>query len=160
MRERGELAFGTIDSWLLWHLSGRLHPDRCRQYRARCSSTSTLDWDPVLLERFRIPPVLLPRVVASSGVRGETDPALFGAAIPIAGIGGDHRRRPSARPARPGMAKNTYGTGCFLLAEHRRCRWRLRTGYCHRGVDRGGCGAELRAPEGSVFMGGAVVVVA
>ncbi|HMV94042.1 glycerol kinase GlpK [Thauera aminoaromatica] len=158
--ERGELAFGTIDSWLLWHLSGgRLHlTDAGNAARTLLFNLHTLDWDPVLLERFRIPPVLLPRVVASSGVCGETDPALFGAAIPIAGIGGDQQAATFGQAClAPGMAKNTYGTGCFLLMNTGHVpvasAHRLLTTVGWTGVD----AAPSYALEGSVFMGGAVV---
>ena len=116
--ERGELAFGTIDSWLVWHLTGgRLHlTDPGNASRTMLFNLHTLAWDPVLLERLRIPVALLPRVVASSGVCGETDPKLFGAAIPIAGIGGDQQAATFGQGClTAGMAKNTYGTGCFML---------------------------------------------
>ena len=158
--ERGELAFGTIDSWLVWHLSGgRLHvTDPGNAARTLLFNLHSMDWDPVLLERFRIPPALLPRVVASSGVCGETDPALFGAAIPIAGIGGDQQAATFGQAClAPGMAKNTYGTGCFLL---------MNTGHAPvASTNRllatvGWTGVEASpsyALEGSVFLGGAVV---
>ena len=158
--ERGELAFGTIDSWLVWHLTGgRVHvTDPGNASRTLLFNLHTLDWDALLLERFRIPRALLAQVVPSSGVCGETDAALFGAAIPIAGIGGDQQAATFGQGClAPGMAKNTYGTGCFLLmntgnapvASHNR----LLTTVGWTGV---GEGARY-ALEGSVFMGGAVV---
>ncbi|WP_297364535.1 glycerol kinase GlpK [Thauera sp.] len=158
--ERGELAFGTIDSWLVWHLTGgRLHvTDPGNASRTLLFNLHTLDWDALLLERFRIPRALLAQVVPSSGVCGETEAALFGAAIPIAGIGGDQQAATFGQGClAPGMAKNTYGTGCFLLmntgsapvASHNR----LLTTVGWTGV---GEGARY-ALEGSVFMGGAVV---
>jgi len=158
--ERGELAFGTIDSWLIWHLSGgRLHvTDPGNAARTSLFNLHALAWDPALLELFRIPSALLPQVVASSGVCGETDPALFGAAIPIAGIGGDQQAAAFGQAClSPGMAKNTYGTGCFLLMNTGHAAVastnRLLTTLGWSGVD----GAPTYALEGSVFMGGAVV---
>lgn len=158
--ERGELAFGTIDSWLVWHLSGgRLHvTDPGNASRTMLFNLHALDWDPVLLAHFRIPPALLPRVVPSSGVCGETEPALFGAAIPIAGIGGDQQAATFGQGCLlPGMAKNTYGTGCFLLmntgATPVASTNRLLSTVAWSGVEAGAS----YALEGSVFMGGAVV---
>ncbi len=158
--ERGELAFGTIDSWLVWHLTGgRLHvTDPGNASRTLLFNLRTLDWDALLLERFRIPRALLPQVVPSSGVCGETEAALFGAAIPIAGIGGDQQAATFGQGClAPGMAKNTYGTGCFLLmntgsapvTSHNR----LLATVGWSGVE----GGVRYALEGSVFMGGAVV---
>ena len=179
--ERGELAFGTIDSWLVWHLSGgRLHlTDPGNASRTMLFNLHTLDWDPVLLARFRIPSALLPRVVPSSGVCGETEPGLFGAAIPIAGIGGDQQAATFGQGClAPGMAKNTYGTGCFLLMNTGAAPVvssnRLLSTVAWSGVEAGagvgqgggqmkgqGAGPGQRratyALEGSVFMGGAVV---
>ncbi|MFV8824080.1 glycerol kinase GlpK [Thauera sp. WH-2] len=158
--EAGELAFGTVDSWLVWHLSGgRLHvTDPGNASRTLLFNLRALDWDPVLLERFRIPRALLPRVVPSSGVCGETDARVFGAAIPIAGIGGDQQAATFGQAClRPGMAKNTYGTGCFLLMNTgtrpviSRNRLLSTVGWCSAG------GQASYALEGSVFMGGAVV---
>lgn len=158
--ERGELAFGTIDSWLIWHLSGgRLHlTDPGNASRTMLFNLHTLSWDPVLLARFRIPPTLLPQVVPSTGVCGETDPALFGAAIPIAGVGGDQQAAIFGQGClAPGMAKNTYGTGCFLLmntgATPVVSANRLLGTVAWSGVRTG----TTYALEGSVFMGGAVV---
>jgi len=159
--ERGELAFGTIDSWLVWHLTGgRLHlTDPGNAARTLLFNIHTLDWDPVLLKRFRIPAALLPRVVASSGVCGETDARVFGAPIPIAGIAGDQQAATIGQGClAPGIAKNTYGTGCFLLmntgAHAVASRNRLLTTVGWSGV--GGSGV-CYALEGSVFMGGAIV---
>ena len=158
--EAGELAFGTVDSWLVWHLSGgRLHvTDPGNASRTLLFNLRALDWDPVLLERFRIPRALLPRVVPSSGVCGETDARVFGAAIPIAGIGGDQQAATFGQAClRPGMAKNTYGTGCFLLMNTgtrpviSRNRLLSTVGWCSAG------GQASYALEGSVFIGGAVV---
>ena len=161
--ERGELAFGTVDSWLVWHLSGgRLHvTDPGNAARTLLFNIHDLDWDAQLLARFRIPRALLPQVVASSGVCGETDARLFGAAIPIAGIGGDQQAATFGQACLvPGMAKNTYGTGCFLLMntgeQALASRNRLLTTVAWSGV--GAAGKRVcYALEGSVFMGGAII---
>lgn len=157
--EAGELAFGTIDSWLIWHLTGgRLHvTDHSNAARTLLLDVHRRDWDADLLARFRIPSALLPRLVDSIGVCGETEPAVLGAAVPIAGIAGDQQAATFGQSCfAPGMAKNTYGTGCFLLmntgarpvaSTHRL----LTTVGWTRGVE------ATYALEGSVFMGGAVV---
>ncbi|ATE62649.1 glycerol kinase GlpK [Thauera sinica] len=157
--ERGELAFGTIDSWLVWHLSGgRLHvTDPGNASRTLLYNLHTRDWDPLLLERFRIPPRLLPAVVDSIGVCGETDPGVLGAAVPIAGLAGDQQAATFGQACfAPGMAKNTYGTGCFLLMNTGGApvasRNRLLTTVAWSGP-----GGTRYALEGSVFMGGATV---
>jgi glycerol kinase len=116
--ERGELAFGNVDTFLLWRLSaGRLHiTDPSNASRTMLFNIHTLQWDEEILRYLRIPPTLLPEVRASSEVYGEADPALFGAAIPLAGDAGDQQAATFGQGCYlPGMAKNTYGTGCFLL---------------------------------------------
>ena len=116
--EAGELAFGTVDSWLIWKLTGgRLHvTDASNAARTLLFNIHTLAWDDALLALFRIPRSLLPTVVPSSGVLGETDAAAFGAPIAIAGIAGDQQAATFGQAClQPGMAKNTYGTGCFML---------------------------------------------
>src|SRR6478735_7637499 len=116
--EAGELAFGTVDSWLVWQLTGgRVHAtDISNASRTLLFDISRLGWDPWLCEVMDVPRQLLPAVVSSSGVVGETDPALFGAPIPIAGIAGDQQAATFGQVCfRPGSAKNTYGTGAFLL---------------------------------------------
>lgn len=157
--EAGELAFGTIDSWLVWHLTGgRLHvTDHSNAARTLLLDIRRRDWDSDLLERFRIPPAVLPRLVDSIGVCGETEPAVLGAAVPIAGIAGDQQAATFGQVClAPGMAKNTYGTGCFLLmntgATPVASAQRLLTTI---GWTR--AGQVTYALEGSVFMGGAVV---
>jgi glycerol kinase len=116
----GELLFGNIDTWLLWNLTGGrdggLHiTDVTNASRTQLMSLDSLDWDPALLEEFLIPREVLPRIVASSEVYGESrTPALQGASI--AGILGDQQAALFGQACfRPGEAKNTYGTGCFLL---------------------------------------------
>jgi glycerol kinase len=116
---RGELAFGTVDSWLLWQLTGgRVHAtDPSNASRTLCFDIRRLDWDAELSRHLRIPPEVFPRVSPSSGVFGETV-ALDGlpAGIPVAGIAGDQQAALFGQGAwAPGGAKNTYGTGCFLL---------------------------------------------
>lgn len=157
--ERGELAFGTIDSWLVWHLTGgRLHvTDPGNAARTLLFDIHTRAWSADLLERFDIPPGLMPSVVASIGVCGETDRDVFGVAIPIAGIGGDQQAATFGQCCfAPGMAKNTYGTGCFLLmntgTEPVASTHRLLTT-----IGWSGAGPTVYALEGSVFMGGAIV---
>ncbi|MBS0509789.1 MAG: glycerol kinase GlpK [Proteobacteria bacterium] len=157
--ERGELAFGTVDSWLVWHLTGgRLHvTDPTNASRTLLFNLHMRDWDPLLLERFRIPAQLLPAVVDSSGICGETDAAVLGAAVPIAGIAGDQQAAAFGQACfAAGMAKNTYGTGCFLLMNTGEVpvdsRNRLLTTIAWAGR-----GATRYALEGSVFMGGATV---
>ncbi len=114
--ERGELAFGTIDSWLIHRLCGVHVIDSSNASRTLLFNIHSMQWDEELLALLGVPASLLPRVVASSGVVGKTDPSLFGAAIPIAGVAGDQQAATYGQACqRPGMAKNTYGTGCFML---------------------------------------------
>ncbi|ANQ85914.1 glycerol kinase [Azoarcus olearius] len=157
--EAGELAFGTVDSWLVWHLSGgRLHvTDHGNAARTLLLDIHRRDWDDALLALFDIPRAVLPRLVDSIGVCGESDPAVLGAAVPIAGIAGDQQAATFGQHCFvPGMAKNTYGTGCFLL---------MNTGATpvkssHRLLSTVGWtqgAAHTYALEGSIFMGGATV---
>jgi glycerol kinase len=116
--ERGELAFGTIDSFLLWRLTGgRVHAtDITNASRTLLFDIHAQDWDEELLRLLRVPRELLPVVRDSSEVYGTTEPALFGRALPIAGIAGDQQAALIGQACfKPGMAKSTYGTGCFLL---------------------------------------------
>ena len=114
--ERGELAFGTIDSWLISKLSGLHVTDPSNASRTLMFNIHSLQWDEELLEILGVPPAMLPRVVPSSGVIGHTHASLLGAALPIAGIAGDQQAATFGQAClRPGMAKNTYGTGCFML---------------------------------------------
>ena len=116
--ERGELAFGTVDTFLAWRLTGeRLHiTDVSNASRTLLYNIHTGDWDDEILARLNIPRSLLPQVMPSSIVYGETDAALFGASTPIAGIAGDQQAATFGQAClSPGMAKNTYGTGCFLI---------------------------------------------
>ncbi len=116
--EAGRLAFGTVDAWLIWNLTGgRVHAtDVSNVSRTLLFNIHTGDWDEKLLQLLRIPRAVLPRVVDSGGVCGEIDAALLGAAIPIAGIAGDQQAALfGQRCVNKGMVKNTYGTGCFML---------------------------------------------
>jgi glycerol kinase len=116
--ERGDLAFGTVDSWLVWKLTGgRAHvTDITNASRTLLFNIHERQWDDELLGILDIPRSLLPEVHASSEVFAHTDAATFGAAIPIAGIAGDQHAATFGQAAvTRGMAKNTYGTGCFLL---------------------------------------------
>jgi glycerol kinase len=156
--ERGEIAFGTVDTWLAWKLSGgALHlTDPSNASRTMLYDIHRGEWDDELLRIFRVPRAMLPQVLPSSRVYGASVKGLLGAAVPIAGIAGDQQAALFGQACHEaGMAKNTYGTGCFLL---------LNTG-AHPIVSRHGlittCAAEAGtkqfALEGSVFIGGAVV---
>ncbi|AYH42434.1 glycerol kinase GlpK [Azoarcus sp. DN11] len=155
----GELAFGTVDSWLVWHLSGgALHvTDPGNAARTMLFNIHACDWDDELLALFDIPRALLPHIVDSSGVCGKTCVDILGAAVPIAGIAGDQQAATFGQACfTPGMAKNTYGTGCFLLMntgdEAVVSANRLLTTVGWRAA-----GRTRYALEGSIFMGGAIV---
>jgi len=159
--ERGELAFGTVDSWLIFKLSGKHLTDTSNASRTLLFNIHTQCWDDELLSLLDIPLGLLPTVVASSGVAAHTDAGLFGVALPIAGIAGDQQAATFGQAChQPGMAKNTYGTGCFMLM-HTGQRARASR---HRLLGTIGwtLGGELPGQtdyllEGSVFMAGAAV---
>ena len=116
--EAGELAFGTIDTWLAWKLSGgALHiTDASNASRTMLFNIERGEWDEDLLAVFNVPRALLPDAKPSSAIYGTTDSELFSASIPIAGIAGDQQAALFGQMClTPGMAKNTYGTGCFML---------------------------------------------
>ena len=116
--DKGALAFGTVDTWLIWKLTGgRVHDtDVSNAARTMMFNIHTRDWDDKLLGLLRVPRALLPKVVDSSAVCGECDSAHFGRSIPIAGIAGDQQAALFGQQCtRSGMVKNTYGTGCFML---------------------------------------------
>jgi glycerol kinase len=116
--ERGEVLFGTVDSFLIWRLSnGRAHvTDASNASRTLLYNIHTRDWDDELLRALGVPRAMLPRVVASSGKIVDADASHFGAAIPVAGVAGDQQAALFGQACfTPGEAKNTYGTGCFLL---------------------------------------------
>jgi len=157
--EGGELAFGTVDSWLLWRLTGgAVHAtDPSNASRTLCFDIRALRWDESLCEALGVPMALLPEVKPSAGVFGETAAGILPAGIPVTGIAGDQQSALFGQCCfEPGMAKNTYGTGCFLL---------LNTGDTPVASERGLLttvawqfdGAATYALEGSVFIGGAVV---
>ncbi|MFM9962622.1 MAG: glycerol kinase GlpK [Planctomycetaceae bacterium] len=157
--ERGEILFGTVDSFLIWRLTGgkRHVTDVSNASRTLLFNLHTLEWDDELLKLLDVPRAMLPVVVSSSEVMGESDPQWFGESIPIAGDAGDQQAATFGQACfDPGSAKNTYGTGCFLLmntgekpAESHHgllttVGWRIngKTIYCL---------------EGSVFVAGAAV---
>ena len=153
----GRLAFGTIDSWLVWNLTGgRQHiTDPSNASRTMLFNIQTGEWDQELLDLFGIPRSLLPAVLSSSEVYGET--TLPGASVPIAGIAGDQQAALFGQAClRPGMVKNTYGTGCFMLMHTGTkavvSRNQLLTTIAWRVRNR-----TEYALEGSVFVAGAVV---
>ncbi len=157
--ERGELAFGTIDSWLLWQLSGgKLHAtDATNASRTLLYNLHTQDWDPELLEFFNVPAKLLPQVRDSAADYGKSEAALFGGAIAIGAMVGDQQSATVGQACfKPGMIKSTYGTGCFLVlntgAQPAQSRHRLlnTVGYRLGGVT-------THALEGSIFVAGAAV---
>jgi glycerol kinase len=159
--ERGELAFGTVDAWLIWQLtSGRVHvTDLSNASRTLLFNLHTLEWDDELLQLLKVPRSMLPRLVPSSDVVATSSPDVLGAAVKIAGIAGDQQAATFGQACfAPGMAKNTYGTGCFLLMNSghapRRSHNRL---LCTVGWRLGNKGADTYCLEGSVFVGGAVV---
>ncbi|MGE0801552.1 MAG: glycerol kinase GlpK [Lautropia sp.] len=157
--ERGELAFGTVDSWLVWQLTGgRLHiTDVSNASRTMLFDIRTGQWDDELLAALRVPRSLLPEVRPSADRHGEIDPAHLGAALTIGGIAGDQQAALFGQACfRAGMAKNTYGTGCFMLMHtgdqpQRSEHGLVATAAAQTGAARG------YALEGSVFIGGAVV---
>jgi len=116
--EAGDLLFGTIDSWLVWKLTGgRVHvTDYSNASRTMLYNIHQLQWDRELLEKLHIPPAMMPEVVSSSEIYGLTDADILGSEIPIAGMAGDQQAALFGQACfQAGMAKNTYGTGCFLL---------------------------------------------
>src|SRR5690606_23122231 len=157
--ERGEVAFGTVDTWLIWKLTGgRVHAtDYSNASRTLIFNIHTCDWDDELLGILGIPRAMLPEARPSSGVYGETDPAVLDGAIPIAGVAGDQQAALFGQACfSPGMAKNTYGTGCFMLMNTGRRAVPSQKGLLTTlawGVD----GTVECALEGSIFIAGAVV---
>jgi len=156
---RGELAFGTVDSFLLWRLTGgRVHAtDATNAARTLLFNIETQEWDAELLKLFGIPEALLPEVRDCNAHFGESDPAFFGGAIPILGIAGDQQAATVGQAAfEPGMAKSTYGTGCFALmntgSDRVPSRNRLLTTVAYR-LD----GQVSYALEGAIFVAGAAV---
>lgn len=116
--EAGELLFGTVETWLIWKLTkGGVHvTDYSNASRTMLFNINTLEWDDEILQELQIPKTMLPEVKPSSCIYGEADPGFFGGPIPIGGAAGDQQAALFGQTCfRPGEAKNTYGTGCFLL---------------------------------------------
>ena len=157
--ERGELCFGTVDSFLAWHLvTGRPHvTDATNAGRTMLFNLQTQDWDEELLNMLDIPQACLPDVVDSSQVIGMLDPGILGRPIPVAAMAGDqHASLFGQACLQPGMVKNTYGTGCFMLMNTGSERVRSQNGLLSTMAWRIG-GKPTYALEGSVFMGGATI---
>src|SRR6202163_3267353 len=155
--QRGELAFGTVDSWLIWNLSrGATHvTDASNASRTLLFNIHTGEWDDELLALLDVPRAVLPTVVASSGVCAEC--RLGDATVPIAGIAGDQQAALFGQACLvPGLAKNTYGTGCFLLLNTGREIVESKNKLVSTVAWRRASGTDY-ALEGSVFIGGAVV---
>ncbi|WEK50998.1 MAG: glycerol kinase GlpK [Candidatus Kaistia colombiensis] len=157
--ERGELAFGTVDSFLLWRLTGgRVHAtDATNASRTLLFNIRTGEWDDELLALFGVPKAILPEVRDSAADFGVTDPSVVGASIGIAGIAGDQHAATLGQACfRPGMLKSTYGTGCFALlntgADLVLSENRLLTTIAYR-LD----GKTTYALEGSIFVAGAAI---
>lgn len=157
--EQGELAFGTVDSWLVWNFTkGKTHvTDVTNASRTMLFNIHTLDWDDELLEWLDIPKSLLPKVVSCSEVYALSSGQLLGEKIPISGMAGDQQAALFGQMCtQPGMVKNTYGTGCFLMMNTgdqaitsqnnllTTVAWKLNDQVCY-------------ALEGSIFIGGAVI---
>ena len=157
--ERGELAFGTVDSFLLWRLTGgRVHAtDATNAARTCLLDIHTGQWDEALLDIFRVPRALLPEVRDNAAELGTTEPDLFGAAIPIRGMAGDQQAALIGQACfQPGMMKSTYGTGCFAVlntgAQAIPSRHRLLTTIAYQLGS-----VRTFALEGSIFIAGAAV---
>lgn len=157
--EKGELVFGTVDTWITWQLTrGEVHvTDVSNASRTMLYNINTLEWDEELLRLFEIPKSMLPRVASSSEVYGHTKTTIFASKVPIAGIAGDQQAALFGQMCvEPGMVKNTYGTGCFILMNTGNkpvvsknnlvttIGWQIN-------------GKTTYALEGSIFVGGAIV---
>ena len=161
--ERGELAFGTVDSWLFWKLTGgKVHAtDVTNASRTMLLNIGTCEWDEELLELFDVPRSLLPQVLPSSHVYGESDPEHLGGPIRIGGAAGDQQSALFGQNCtKHGMAKNTYGTGCFTLMNTGEvpipARCKLLTTVACSTASSAGQGRQY-ALEGSIFIAGAAV---
>jgi glycerol kinase len=157
--ERGEVLFGTVDSFLIWRLTGgRRHvTDVSNASRTLLFNIHTLNWDDELLGILDVPRKMLPEVVPSSAVYGEADPSLLGAAVPIAGCAGDQQAATFGQACFvPGEAKNTYGTGCFVLLNTGNKPLASKTGMLTTvGWQIGS--ETVYCLEGAIFIAGAVV---
>jgi glycerol kinase len=158
--EAGDLLFGTVDTWLIWNLTkGKAHvTDYSNASRTMLFNIHTLDWDAKILEHLGIPAAMLPQVRPSSEVYGHTAPDTFGGAeIPIAGAAGDQQAALFGQACfQPGMAKNTYGTGCFMLMNTGERAVPSKAGLLTT-IAWGMEGRVEYALEGSIFIAGAAV---
>ncbi len=157
--EQGELLFGTVETWFIWRMTkGRVHAtDFSNASRTMLFNINTLEWDQEILEEFNIPRIMLPEVKPSSGYFGDSDPEIFGKAIPITGAAGDQQAALFGQTCfQPGEAKNTYGTGCFLLMNTGKKPVFSKNGLLTTiawGID----GEVNYAIEGSIFVAGASI---
>ncbi|WP_312566800.1 glycerol kinase GlpK, partial [Diaphorobacter sp.] len=157
--EAGELAFGTVDSWLIWQLTGgkRHVTDVSNASRTMLFNVHTNQWDDELLQLLRIPRALMPEVLPSASDFGATDAALLGGPIAIGGVAGDQQSALFGQACfTAGMAKNTYGTGCFMLMHTGSRFQKSENGLLTTSAAQASRSPEY-AMEGSVFVGGAVV---
>ena len=157
--EAGELLFGTVETWLIWKLTkGGVHvTDYSNASRTMLFNINTLEWDDEILQELQIPTIMLPEVKPSSCIYGEADPGFFGGPIPIGGAAGDQQAALFGQTCfKPGEAKNTYGTGCFLLMNTGEKPVFSRNGLVTTiawGLD----GKVTYALEGSIFVAGAAI---
>jgi glycerol kinase len=159
LADAGRLAFGTVDTWLLWNLTnGKVHAtDVSNASRTMLFNIHTLDWDDELLAVFGVPRSMLPKVQASSGLFGDTERILTSRPVPIAGIAGDQQSALFGQMCtEPGMVKNTYGTGCFMLMNTGERPVASSNNLLTTVAWQVGSKTQY-ALEGSVFIGGAIV---
>jgi glycerol kinase len=157
--ERGELAFGTVDTWLMWRLTGgRVHAtDPSNAARTMLYDIRHNRWDDALLELLRIPHAVLPQVQPSASTFGETDRDCLGASITIGGVAGDQQAALFGQAChQPGMVKNTYGTGCFMLMHTGQELRHSAHGLLGSAAAQTGTAPEF-VLEGSIFIAGALV---
>lgn len=157
--KKGEILFGTVDSWLIWNLTrGKVHViDYSNASRTMIFNIHQLDWDEEILEEMDIPKAILPQPLPSSYVYGNTDKEIFGVEIPISGDAGDQQAALFGQAGyEPGMAKNTYGTGCFILMNTGEKIVSSKNGLLTT-IAWGINGKVEYALEGSIFIAGAVV---
>ena len=157
--EKKELLFGTVDSWLIWNLTkGKVHvTDYTNASRTMLFNIRNLDWDEEILTELDIPREMLPKVLPSSYIYASTDKEIFGREIPISGDAGDQQAALFGQACyEPGMAKNTYGTGCFILMNTGEKIVPSKNGLLTT-IAWGINGKVEYALEGSIFIGGAVV---
>lgn len=157
--EKGEVLFGNVDTWLIWNLTGgKVHvTDYSNASRTMIFNIHTYDWDDDILRELGIPRAMLPEVKPSSFVYGETASEIFGATVPIAGDAGDQQAALFGQACyKPGMAKNTYGTGCFMLMNTGEKAVASESGLLTT-IAWGVNGKVEYALEGSIFIAGAVI---